>query len=270
MESYCEDEYKFQTSLEKQHSSTFLKSLHKESISHLAVNHPYLKALSNGEFFDHEHSLKEFAIQYQIYQENFIRYLTTVISKLDNPEHRSILIQNLIEESGCLSKDEIKTLKSYGIKENWVQGVTHTELFKRFMKALNVDKIKLDYHKQLDVLCWRETFNSILLNGSAAEAIGALSFGTENIVSGVYQHFVKAIKHYGKIKRKDSVFFDLHTLVDDHHQESLSSIAAFYAQTETGRIDLHKGMHKALSLRVSFWDAMYQKNTIYAENTICA
>jgi hypothetical protein len=57
----------------------------------------------------------------------------------------------------------------------------------------------------------------------------------------------------------DSVFFPLHTAVDDHHQATLRDIAIDLAATEQGRLDLAKGMQKALALRCSFWSWLHQR-----------
>jgi hypothetical protein len=48
-------------------------------------------------------------------------------------------------------------------------------------------------------------------------------------------------------------------MVDDHHQAALLEIASHYAQAVNGRHELEKGMHKALFLRLGFWDWMYAR-----------
>ena len=108
------------------------------------------------------------------------------------------------------------------------------------------------------MVCWREQFLAILTGGSAAEALGALGLGTETIVQTIYQPFVQAIERLG-LDPRDSVFFPLHTAVDDHHQATLRDIAIDLAGTAQGRLDLSKGMHKALALRCSFWSWLHQR-----------
>ena len=56
---------------------------------------------------------------------------------------------------------------------------------------------------------------------------------------------------------RDTVFFPLHTAVDDHHTQTLRDIAASLAVTEAGQRQLRGGTLKALSLRCMFWDWMY-------------
>lgn len=104
----------------------------------------------------------------------------------------------------------------------------------------------------------RSRQRSTVDGGSAAEALGALGLGTETIVQTIYQPFVDAIGRIG-IQPRDSVFFPLHTAVDDHHQATLREIAIDLAATKQGRLDLAKGMQKALALRCSFWSWLHQR-----------
>jgi hypothetical protein len=71
--------------------------------------------------------------------------------------------------------------------------------------------------------------------------------------------FVKAIEELGDLKPEDTVFFPLHTAVDDHHQAALQAISTDFAWSEEGRTGLRRGMLKALSLRCTFWDWLYQR-----------
>ena len=56
-----------------------------------------------------------------------------------------------------------------------------------------------------------------------------------------------------------TVFFPLHTLVDDAHQHALLEIAADLAKTPDGLAALEVGMLKALQLRTAFWDWLYER-----------
>jgi pyrroloquinoline quinone (PQQ) biosynthesis protein C len=238
--------------------STDVSDLVQESLGHRAVNHPYLKALYLGDLPDMKWALRDFAENYYGYSLHFPRYLTSVISKLDSPVHRASLLENLIEESGVYGEDEYAELKAVGVEREWIEGIPHPELFHRFRTAAGVTEA---YHPEMDaieLICWRESFLSTLTHGSAAQALGALGLGTENIVSTIYQSFVKALT-YTDLKPWDTVFFPLHTAVDDHHQESLEEISRAYASTPSGKGELRKGMIKALSLRSAFWDWMHER-----------
>jgi hypothetical protein len=135
--------------------------------------------------------------------------------------------------------------------------VPHPQLFQRFRLA--VAGAGEAGEEEQEVVCWREMLLAVLSQGSAAEAVGALGLGTETIVSTMYGAFVAAIGRHGDLNPRDTVFFPLHTLVDDAHQASLRQIAIDCAASEAGRADLARGMHKALALRDSFWSWLHER-----------
>lgn len=237
--------------------SEFVDRLAAESLRHRAVRHPYLQALAENQVPDLRWALADFARQYASYSAHFPRYLTTVISRLEEPAHRSALMENLTEESGVYDEEELQELEAFGVERAWIVGIPHPLLFRRFALALGVEQG--DQPESDQVVCWREMFLGILAGGSPAEGLGALGLGTENIVRTLYGPFVQAIRHLGNIAPKDSVFFPLHTAVDDHHQATLQEISAAYARNEEGRAGLRRGMLKALQLRSAFWDWMYAR-----------
>ena len=235
----------------------FLSRVTEEGTSHRAVHHPYLLALRDRTFPDMKWAMADFARQYYGYSAHFPRYLTTVIGRLELPEHRTALMENLTEEAGIYGQEELAELAEIGVDRQWVDGIPHPLLFRRFCEAAGVDDVGPEFDS-IEVICWREMFLSVLSGGSPAEAIGALGLGTENVVSTMYQHFLPALEVL-EVAPSDTVFFPLHAAVDDHHQATLLDISRHYAATEAGRIDLLKGMRKALALRSAFWDWLHQR-----------
>lgn len=238
--------------------SVSIKDLIEESLSHRAVNHPYLKALRDRDLPNVTWALRDFAEHYYGYSLHFPRYLTTVISKLENPAHRTSLLQNLTEESGQYEEEELAELAAIGVQRDWIEGIPHPQLFRRFREAIGITAPYAPENEAIELVCWRESFLMTLTHGSAAEALGALGLGTENIVSTIYVPFVKALESTD-LHPRDTVFFPLHTAVDDHHQEALEEISRAFAATPTGKGDLRRGMIKALSLRSAFWDWLYER-----------
>ncbi len=238
-------------------AETWVDELARRAMTHQAVRHPYLEALAEGTLPDLHFALRDFGRQYYAYSAHFPRYLTALISKLESPGHRAALMQNLTEEAGHYEQEDLAALAAIGIEAEWIEGLPHPELFRRFRRALGVPDAD-GREEALEVVCWREQFLSILTSGSAAEALGALGPGTETIVQTIYQPFVAAIGRIGMHPR-DSVFFPLHTAVDDHHQATLRDIAIDLARTSRGRQDLAKGMQKALALRCAFWSWLQQR-----------
>jgi CRP-like cAMP-binding protein len=238
-----------------QTGASYLEELVEEALSHPAVCHPYLTDLAEGNLPDLNWAIRDFAAQYPGYCAHFPRYLTVVISKLESPEHRQTLMQNLIEESGMLDEEEIAVLVEFGIDPDWVQGIPHPKLFERFQHAMGV----YDTDDALEVVCWRESFYHLLANGSPAEAVGAIGLGTENVVNKIYTPMIRAIERLETLERRDYVFFELHCEVDEDHHEALLNIARDFSEVPGNCIDLRKGMLKALGFRARFWDWMHDR-----------
>jgi pyrroloquinoline quinone (PQQ) biosynthesis protein C len=234
-----------------------MQELIDEALNHRAINHPYLLALKNGEFSNNKEILKDFAAQYGAYSSWFPRYLTAVISKLENPTHREHLLDNLAEESGHLHDEDIEAIATLGIKKEWVQGIAHPKLFRRFQDAMGVDRGQLN---GIEVEIWRESFLSLVQDGSATAAVGAIGLGTETIVKFIYKHLIEAIENHTDLSLEEYVFFPLHTEVDDEHGLILLKIAEELAnESEKTAFELRKGMLKALNLRAAYWDDMYAR-----------
>jgi len=238
----------------KQTDNKIMENLLKEAEGHRAVHHPYLKALSKGEFRNMPLILKDFAAQYGHYSAWFPRYLTGVISKLENAEHRRHLLDNLAEESGHLHEEDLEAIRNLGIKDEWVQGIAHPQLFRRFQKAIGAEP---DARPGIEVSIWRESFLSLIHGNSAVSAVGAIGLGTESIVKHIYKPIIESIQNNTSLSLEEYVFFPLHTEVDDEHGLILLNIAEELAsQGEEQAWELRKGMLKALNLRAAFWDDM--------------
>ena len=238
-----------------------MAALSRESLAHRAVQHPYLAALAAGSLPDLRWALQDFALQYSGYSIGFPRYLSTVISQLDDPEHRKVLLENLSEESGTYSDDDVASLEAIGLQREWFDGVPHPQLFRRFASALGVDLHDLDRRANSEhdeVRIWRELLLQVL-STSPEEAVGALGLGTENIVSAIYRSFLRPLATMEELSMRETVFFWLHTEVDDHHTATLNAIAVSLASRPEGRSGLRTGMLKALQLRASFWDWLYAR-----------
>jgi pyrroloquinoline quinone (PQQ) biosynthesis protein C len=238
-------------------AAEFVSRLAAESLRHRAVHHPYLQALADGSYPSTRWALADFARQYYGYSSHFPRYLTTVISRLEQPAHRRALLENLTEESGIYGDEELEELAKFGVEREWIEGIAHPLLFQRFSEAIGVRRAAGDESDQ--IACWRELFLQLLANGTPAEALGALGLGTENIVRTIYGPFVQAIGRLGDLSPRDTVFFPLHTAVDDHHQATLQAISADFARSPEGRAGLRRGMLKALQLRSAFWDWLHAR-----------
>jgi hypothetical protein len=233
----------------------YVDGLLMEALSHPAVRHPYLLDLGAGRLPDLRFALKDFARHYYGYSAHFPRYLAALISRLEQLGHRYAVLEILAEESGHYQQEELDELARLGLDPAWIVGIPHPELFQRFRHGLGVvpGSRAVDH---IEVVCWREQLLALLGGSTAAEALGALGLGSESIVHTIYQPLLQAIAAIG-LPPRDSVFFHLHTGGADHYQATLRPIAIDFAATSKGRLDLAKGMRKALALRSSFWSWLH-------------
>ncbi len=228
-----------------------------EAEAHRALNHPYLTALKEGSLPDPLGALQRFASEYAVYTRSFQNYLLICMSKLEHQQHRSILLENLCEESGQIDAEELAEIAELGIAPEWVQGVPHPELFARFRRAIGAT----DTPETGEIAqTWKELFIAQLTHAGAAEALGALGLGTESIVKFFYRPLIEAIKAHTNVSRRDAVFFELHAELDDEHGELMLNIAEeLIAEDPANHEAMKQGMRKALGLRSLFCDRMLER-----------
>ncbi|MCR9246348.1 MAG: iron-containing redox enzyme family protein [bacterium] len=238
------------TDLEEQ-----IQELVGESLAHPAVHHPYLRAFAAGDFADPVAAMRHYALEYSGYAAWFPHYLRSVIRRLERQDHRKLLLRNLEEERGELDPDDCEALRAVGVDPEPLIGIPHPQLFRRFCHALGLTDEQLEKPSAAAVK-WRSDFLEFLGTATAAEAVGALGLGTEHIVRPVYEHLLAGIRRTGVLQRNDYVFFELHCLVDDQHQQDLLAIARELASETNGLEELRRGMRIALDLRCEFWNAI--------------
>ena len=111
-----------------------------------------------------------------------------------------------MEQSGHDDPSELEILAGVGIDPDWIVGVPHPELLRRFHRAVNGAGVG-DEGEQLVVVCWRDMLLAVLSLGSPAEAVGALGLGTEAIVAALYAPILRGVARHGGLHPRDSVFF---------------------------------------------------------------
>ena len=85
--------------------------------------------------------------------------------------------------------------------------------------------------------------------------------GQSRIIHTFGMHFTTtAIQDHTDLPRRDYVFFELHSEVDDDHAELMMRIADDLVDEAPSNLEqIRRGMIKALDLRATFWDAMYAR-----------
>lgn len=239
-------------------TTNIIKRFKKQALNHSALNHPYLQHLSEGKFINTTNVIADYALCYSIYSNYFTRYLAAVVSKLEDAIHRRLIIENLYEESGNIMPQDRDILIENGINVDLIEGIPHSKLFLKFQKSLDCqivpDKIQEEF-----AFSWAEKVLKSIQDSTICKSLGIIGFGTEFVVKDIYKNFIEAIEKYTDINKEDSVFFYLHSIVDDDHADILVKISESFMNSENNIKEIEEGMFLALDLRCEFWNKLYER-----------
>jgi L-fuculose-phosphate aldolase len=115
------------------------------------------------------------------------------------------------------------------VKREWYNGIPHTQLMSRFMKAAGVDVERLKRNHISDATDgpghrWANYCVNAYKEHNGCEGLALLGFAIEQTVSHLYKWVWQGIKK-SEMNPRDSAFFPLHILIDDGHGDLF--VAAF-------------------------------------------
>jgi pyrroloquinoline quinone (PQQ) biosynthesis protein C/quercetin dioxygenase-like cupin family protein len=178
--------------------------------------------------------------QYSLYSRSFTRYLAALMANCDDDLFRSRISENLWEEGGGCEPEK-----------------RHAELFRNFLRdGMGVDPAAIafeDYTRH-----FVREYLDYCMRGSAIEASAFLSLGTEGIVAQVYETFVEGL-HKAGLKDDELSFFYTHMACDDAHALTLESLLTSYAEEEGWFETADRAVTRALDLRMSFFENMFER-----------
>jgi pyrroloquinoline quinone (PQQ) biosynthesis protein C len=237
----------------------FIKRISDEVLDSTAVNHPYLSAMSKGDFPDVDFAIKDFAYHYGLYNSQFIRYLSAVIDGFSNDKYKQILQSNLDEEKGNVHDTDLPA----DVLAN-INNQSHTQLYRRFQQAVGVDlELISSDTDNVAGLQWRKQFLT-LCEMNECVGVGAIGIGTELIVSKIYNQILEGLKTYTDLTMTQYVFFELHSKCDDDHAAQLINIAVDLAVNEEACKQIEYGVSMAIKMRTDFWDKMLDRALNYS------
>ena len=231
----------------------FIAPIAADALNSAAVNHPYLRAMSAGDFPNVDLAFKDFALQYGFYSANFMRYVSAVMGNLSQARHKELLLGNLAEEQGDTHDLDLPP----DVLES-VTGVPHSLLYRRFQEALGVDPDRFKPTPQCPGQRWSDEFLALCRTNECVGA-GAIGIGTELIVSKVFQQILDGLKGHSRLTVTQRVFFDLHTVCDEKHAAEMTSITEDLAIDSVSCDAIEHGVRTAIALRARFWDRLMDR-----------
>ena len=233
--------------------AAFVSAVSADSKKSNAVNHPYLRAMRDGDFPNVTLAFQDFAFQYGLYSARFVRYMSAVTENLSNTEHRKILLANLAEEQGDTHHIELPpdVLDS-------VVGQPHALLYRRFQVALGVGSGSREVTPECPGRLWSQQFLQ-LCETNECVGVGAIGIGTELIVANIYDQILEGIKAHSDLTVTQRVFFDLHSECDEEHAAQMLLITRDLAQDTDACEQLEFGIRSAIDMRSTFWDTMLER-----------
>lgn len=231
------------TLLNQGSAEAFITALTDEVQSHKALNHPYLVALSTGEFPNMKEALRDYAHQYSFYSSNFVNYLDGVLKTLTSQSHIDTIMENVEEEKGKPDAEQLVDRP-------------HVEIFEYFKRSVGVDEAYEASHPiSTTVSLWRDLFLQKCNSNIRGVGIGAIGIATENIVPYIYRYILSGIEKHSNLSKDAGLFFELHINCDDGHGDDFMEITTEIAEDFSTREAIRFGVFSSLNLRLAFWDS---------------
>jgi len=194
----------------------------------------FLTRCRNGEASVQE--LHEFVRQQYFYSRHFTRYLNCLLGNLSDETDRTALMANLFEEMGMTG------------------GVSHAQIYRRMMTSMLGTDLPLRTLPATQLLI--DTMLDCCRNPRFMVGLGAICLGAEAIVPEIYSAIVNGFEAINE-PRENLEFFLIHIGCDDEHAATMRAIIEREVERDpTARLDMEYGAIRALSARMTFFEAI--------------
>ena len=214
----------------------FLRLLKDEIFSHEAVNHPFLERFSKGNLS--EEQVKTFALHYYQHAKMFSHYIANIIPKIPHEWDRMAMVKNLIDEYGNLNPDK-----------------THPALFRKFLKALGLEKKDWKKFKPIpEVTNFVDRLTMLTRHEPFLIGLGAVGPGVEWVIPTMFKKIVDGLKNSISIKDDDMEYWTSHIILDVEHGDAATKILMNYLHGKDTQDMTRTGALKSLEARKILWD----------------
>lgn len=200
---------------------------------HSLLQHPFLTKFRDNNFEDMDRATRIFAQEHYVYSRHFINYLSAVADKITEEHIREPILENMAEENGNYSPEDLDVLRSHNISPQWIDKIPHKLLMQRFVNSTGLNANELMAQGITDSPGGRFTrfMLDLYANATACEGLAILGFAIEETVSTLYQFIWSGLQKTDQ-RPEDYVFFPLHIVVDDGHADLLKKSYKFYLTSD--------------------------------------
>ncbi|MBI3584720.1 MAG: iron-containing redox enzyme family protein [Nitrospinae bacterium] len=221
---------------EEKSGEDFLRLLKDEIFSHEAVNHPFLERFSKGSLS--EEQVRTFALHYYQHAKMFSHYIANIIPKIPHEWDRMAMVKNLIDEYGNLNPDK-----------------THPALFRKFLKALGLEKKDWKKFKPIpEVTNFVDRLTMLTRYEPFLIGLGAVGPGVEWVIPTMFKKIVDGLKNSISIKDDDMEYWTSHIVLDVEHGDAATKILTNYLHGKDSQDMTRTGALKSLEARKLLWD----------------
>jgi len=224
-------------------SCEFIDSLCMEAKAHRAVHHIYFDMLRDLSKTEADHALRDFIYQYAFYSRHFDAFNDAVLSTVESPAYRSVILENIADEQGTGAPG--------------FAGLPHRSMYKQFAERVGVDDAYRAANKPMvTAQVWGDLFLQKCASSIPGVGLAAISIGTEHIVPDVYEHILGLIERSSYSAIEEKYFFVLHSQCDVEHSRQLIELLYDFCENKEHREAVRFGAISALNLRAAFFDVM--------------
>ncbi len=237
----------------------FVEELERYTLSHEAINHPFLQNLSSDKLDKDEtlDLLLRFFAAYSHFNKGFVGNVERLRDALTDETHKKILQENLDEENGNYDEEILIELEKMGIEREYVENIPHPELYRDMVATLE-KKHNRSYSVTVSeniVAIKRSAMDDLIADGKIG-LLAAVYFGSELIVPKLYSQLLEGLKQSCGISNRDARFLILHIDMDHDHAEHLREIVIANCITTEDREKLVTNTTKILNARAQSYDAL--------------
>jgi hypothetical protein len=166
-----------------------IADIEKKVADSFLLKHDFLTCYAEGGYGDMKAATKLFIQNHYAYSRNFQKYLQAVVDKLEkvSPDDTHLLLENMDEERGNYSEDQIAALTKENLKRESVANIPHPLVLRRFLDVIGLTDEDLKDPNTIGVVFTRDIIQ-MYDESNTCEALAIIGFVVESTVPHLYQY----------------------------------------------------------------------------------